>query len=314
MTIKFGVIMDPLESINPKKDTTFAVMLKAQQRQWEVFYIPFNQLFLENNRIKAQMSRVTLKDQINDYYQLESTVLQSLEAIDIIFMRKDPPFNMEYIYLTYLLQKVAERGVRVINNPQSVRDANEKLFATWFPQCCPDTVVTSQSEIIKSFSKKNEAIVIKPLDSMGGHSIFYTNKNDKNLNVIIDTLTHGQTQLVMAQTFIPAIKQGDKRLLLINGEPIDYVLARIPHADDFRGNLAAGAHSEGRELSDRDRWIAAQVGSTLRAKGLSFVGLDIIGDYLTEINVTSPTCVRELERLYPIDICGKLLDFISEGL
>lgn len=312
MTIKFGVVMDPLENIKPEKDTTFAVMLKAQQRNWETFYIPFNRLFLEKNRVNAQMSRVTLTDQSSDYFQLQPTILQSLEELDIIFMRKDPPFNMEYIYMTYLLQKVAERGVRVINNPQSVRDANEKLFTTWFPQCCPDTVVTSQSDVIKSFATKYDAIVIKPLDGMGGHSIFCTDKNDKNLNVIIDTLTHGQTQLVMAQAFIPAIKQGDKRLLMIDGEPVDYVLARIPHADDFRGNLAAGASSEGRELTERDRWIAAQVGPILREKGLSFVGLDIIGDYLTEINVTSPTCARELERLYPIDICGKLLDFMAK--
>lgn len=310
MKLKLGVIMDPIESINTKKDTTFAIMLAAQKRDWEIFYIPADQIFMQNNRVIAKTSEITLSDKAKDYYQQKAWCLKTLNELDVILLRKDPPFNMEYIYLTYLLEQLAEKGTLVVNNPQSVRDANEKLFTGWFPQCCPATLVTSKRELIKDFAEQHQRIIIKPLDGMGGRGIFSTAVNDPNINVIIDTLTDGQSKLAMIQEFIPEITEGDKRLLMINGEPVDYVLARIPQGGDFRGNLAAGAKSEARELTDRDRWIAAQVGPTLREKGLDFVGLDIIGDYLTEINVTSPTCVRELEAAYPVDICGKILDFI----
>ncbi len=308
---KIGVLLDTLDNINTKKDTSFAIMLAAQRRNWEIFFIPSQAIFLQDNAVKASMYSIMLKDQEKNYYQKKIELTQMLTELDAIFFRKDPPFNMEYIYLTYLLEQVAAQGTPVINNPRSIRDANEKLFTTWFPQCCPQTLVSANKESIKAFAREHAAIVIKPLDGMGGQSVFYTHQDDHNLHVIIETVTDQQTKLVMAQEFIPDIDKGDKRLLMINGEPIDYVLARIPCPDDFRGNLAAGASSEARELTERDRWIAQQVGPTLRDKGLYFVGLDIIGDYLTEINVTSPTGVRELERSFDIDICANLLDNIK---
>ncbi len=308
---KLGIIMDPIESIKTVKDTTFALMLAAQRRKWQLFYIPHDRLFLRNEIVSASMNAITVKDQTGDHYQLGERVSQALNQLDAVLFRKDPPFNMDYIYLTYLLERATTQGALVINNPQSIRDANEKLFATQFPQCCPETLVSAKATVIKLFAEKHDRIVIKPLDGMGGQSIFMTGQTDPNFNVIIETVTQQQTRLVMVQRFIPEINQGDKRLLMINGEPLAYVLARIPSADDFRGNLAAGATYEGRALSERDHWIAQQLGPVLREKGLVFVGLDIIGDYLTEINVTSPTGARELERLYDIDICGKLLDCID---
>lgn len=314
MAIKIGVIMDPIETINTEKDTSFALMLAAQQRNWQTFYLQASDLFWQAETVMASMAAIQVKDRKSNYYQLSPSITQALTTLDVILIRKDPPFNMDYIYMTYLLQHVAERGTLVINNPQSIRDANEKLFTTWFPQCCPETIVTAKQQIISDFAKKYGDIVIKPLDGMGGRSVFRTSSNDQNFNVITETLTNCQQQLVMAQRFIPQIKNGDKRLLMINGEPINYVLARIPQKNDFRGNLAAGAHYEGRELDKRDRWIAQQIGPILRKKQLYFVGLDIIGDYLTEINVTSPTCVRELERLYPINICDAFLDFVASSV
>lgn len=312
--IKLGMIMDPIQNIKVYKDTSFALLLAAQHRDCENYYIEPHSIWLQDGITWAHMFPIEVEDHSTHWYQLDEGIEQPLAELDVVFMRKDPPFNIEYIYLTYLLEQAQQQGVMVINDPASLRDANEKLFTAWFPQCCPRTVVSSQIDLLKEFVFSEQDVVIKPLSGMGGHSIFRARRQDHNLNVILETLTGNNQHLVLAQRFIPEIRQGDKRILLINGEPIPYALARIPAQDDFRGNLAAGATSEGRELTERDLWICEQVGPTLKQKGLIFVGLDIIGDYLTEINVTSPTCARELDHLYQLDIAGQLIDHVFDRL
>lgn len=307
---KLGMLMDPIKQIHVEKDTSFAILLAAQARGWENYYLEPQSIWLQDGICWGRMQKITVQDDPVNWFQLEDPIEQPLVDLDIFFMRKDPPFTMQYVYLTYLLEQAQHQGLTVINNPVSLRDANEKLFTAWFPQCCPKTLVTSQMDLIKEFVRNEKIAIIKPLDGMGGHSVFKASAQDPNLSVIIETLTDQGRRLVMAQHFIDKIREGDKRILLINGEPVPFALARIPHKHDFRGNLAAGAIGEGRELTERDFWICEQVGPTLREKGLIFVGLDVIGDYLTEINVTSPTCVRELDRLFQLDIAGQLLDSV----
>ena len=312
--IKLGIIMDPIARINIQKDTSFAMLLSAQTRDWEIHYMEPHDLWLQDGLTWGKMRPLRVKDDASHWFDLDEPHSQPLVELDALLMRKDPPFNMNYIYLTYLLEQAQANGLLVINNPTSLRDANEKLFASWFPQCCPKTLVTSQANLLKEFAENEQDIVIKPLDGMAGQSIFRLNAHDFNLSVVIETMTHNEKQLVMAQRFVPDIKNGDKRIILIDGNPIPYALARIPAEGDFRGNLAAGARGEGRELTDHDQWICEQVGPTLRKKGLWFVGLDVIGDYLTEINVTSPTGVRELDRQFGLDIAGELMEFIESSV
>jgi glutathione synthase len=309
--IKLGMLMDPIAGIHPEKDTSFSILLAAQARGYKNYYLSPQSIWLHSGIIWGRMHPITVVDRSQDWYQLDAPIEQPLTELDLFFMRKDPPFNMSYIHLTYLLELAQSQGLRVINDPASLRDANEKLFTAWFPQCCPHTLVTSNMELLKEFVRQEKAAVIKPLDGMGGRSVFKASAQDLNLSVIIETLTDQGRQIVMAQHFIEKIREGDKRILLINGNPIPYALTRIPQRHDFRGNLAVGAIAEGRELTERDQWICEQVGPTLREKGLVFVGLDVIGDYLTEINVTSPTCARELDHLFHLDIAGQLLDQIS---
>ncbi len=311
MSITLGIVMDPIDQITIKKDSSFAMLLAAQARGWKLIYMQQSDLFLDEGEIKAQCRELSVKDNPASWFNLGEQQTRLLKDLDVILMRKDPPFDMEYIYSTYLLEQAEAAGVLIVNKPQSLRDANEKLFTAWFPQCCPPNMVTQDADRIKTFLQKYKDIILKPLDGMGGTSIFRVREADPNLNVIIETLTNlGQSQ-VMTQRFIPEISEGDKRVLLIEGKPANYALARIPAKGETRGNLAAGGHSKGVELTDRDRWICEQVGETLREKGLIFVGLDIIGDYLTEINVTSPTCIRELDSLYDLDIAGDLMDAIE---
>jgi glutathione synthase len=305
---KLGMLMDSIAHINVKKDTSLAILLAAQARGWQNLYLEPHSIWLQNGVCWGRMQRIRVENNPTHWYQLEEAFEQPLVNLDFFFMRKDPPFNLQYIHLTYLLEQAQRQGLRVINNPSSLRDANEKLFTAWFPQCCPRTLVTSQMDLLRQFVQEEKTAVIKPLDGMGGRSVFKALHQDPNLNVIIETLTDQGQRMVMAQRYIEKITEGDKRILLINGEPIPYALARIPQKNDFRGNLAAGATPEGRELTDRDQWICEQVGPTLRQKGLFFTGLDVIGDYLTEINVTSPTCVRELDQIYHLDIASQLLD------
>jgi glutathione synthase len=308
---KLGMLMDPISQINIKKDTSFAILLAAQARGWQNFYLEPNAIWLQDGICWGRMQAIKVEDNPLRWYELGDAFEQPLVELDIFFMRKDPPFNLHYIHLTYLLEQAHRQGLKVINNPSSLRDANEKLFTAWFPQCCPRTLVTSRIPLLQEFVLEEGTAVIKPLDGMGGRSVFKASAQDPNLNVIIETLTDQGQRLVMAQRFIDKITEGDKRILLINGEPIPYALARIPPKNDFRGNLAAGAIPQGRELTEKDRWICEQVGPTLKKKGLVFTGLDVIGDYLTEINVTSPTCVRELDRMYNLNIASQLLDALA---
>jgi glutathione synthase len=310
--MKLGVIMDPIEGINVKKDSTLAMLLAAQKRHWDIHYMETADLYVENDRAMAKNRQIDVADDESKWHQFKDEKINALGNLDVILMRKDPPFDMEYIYTTYILELAAEQGALVVNKPASLRDANEKMFITHFPQCIAPTLVTRESSRIREFANQHGEIILKPLDGMGGNSIFRIKHGDPNTNVAIETLTHMGTRFIMIQKYISEISDGDKRILLINGEPVDYALARVPLAGETRGNLAAGGTGIGIELSDRDRWICEQVGPKLREKGLIFVGLDVIGEYLTEINVTSPTCIRELEKIYDIDIAGKLMDCIEE--
>ncbi|GLQ00944.1 glutathione synthetase [Methylophaga thalassica] len=309
-----GIVMDPIDRINTKKDSSLAMMLAAQQRDWQILYMEQQDLFLSEGKVFAEMRSLRVFDDPEYWFELGEKVTRPITDVDAILMRKDPPFDMEYIYSTYLLEQAQAAGVLIINDPQSLRDANEKLFTAWFPQCCPPTLVTRQKHLIKAFQQTHSDIILKPLDGMGGASIFRINQGDPNFSVIVETLSEHGRRSVMAQKYLPAIKDGDKRILLINGEPVPYALARIPAEGETRGNLAAGGRAEGRPLTDRDRWICEQVGPKLREKGLIFVGLDVIGDYLTEINVTSPTCIRELDRQFGINIGADLMTAIDKLL
>ena len=309
--MKIGVIMDPIERINIKKDSTFAMLLAAQRRAWALHYMEVSDVFLKDDKPYARTRGLSVTDNRDGWFEFLDEAITPLSGLDVILMRKDPPFNMEYVYTTYILEHAEREGVLVVNRPASLRDANEKLFASHFIQCAPPTLVTRSATLIREFLREHQDIIIKPLDGMGGRSIFRTHTTDHNTNVIIESLTDHGTRFTMAQKYIPEISAGDKRILLIDGEPVDYALARIPSAGETRGNLAAGGTGKGVELSIRDRWICSQVGPELRRRGLLFVGLDVIGDYLTEINVTSPTCIRELDAIYQIDIAGRLMDAIA---
>ena len=312
MKLKIGIVMDPIAAINFKKDSSLAMLLEAQSRGWELYYMEQPDLYLAHDIARAKMKPLKVFNNSDSWYQLSDAEDLPLDSLDVILMRKDPPFDMDYIYSTYILEKAEEKGTIIINKAQSLRDANEKLFTNNFAQCMPPTLVSSQADHIKAFYQEHNDIILKPLDGMGGASVFRIKPNDSNLSVIIETLTNHGTTLTMAQRFIPEIKQGDKRILLINGEAVPYALARIPAKGETRANLAAGGEGVGVELTDRDRWICEQVAPLLKAKGLIFVGIDVIGDYLTEVNVTSPTCIRELDKQYNMNISALLMDWIEE--
>ncbi|HKT32345.1 MAG TPA: glutathione synthase [Gammaproteobacteria bacterium] len=309
--IKLGVVMDPIGSIKPAKDTTLAMLLAAQTRGWALHYFEPQDLYLRDGEARARSRLLSVRDTPQDWFQWGEQQDLALNSLDVVLMRRDPPFDMDYIYSTYILERAEQAGVLVINRPQALRDANEKAYTAWFPQCCPPTLMTSDMARIRAFLHAHGKIVVKPLDGMGGASVFVLTHDDPNVSVVLETLTGNGTRLGMAQQFLPQISEGDKRILLIDGEPVPYALARIPAPGEARGNLAAGGHGVGVPLSKRDRWICAQVAPALRQKGLLFVGLDVIGDYLTEINVTSPTCARELDKLYGLDIAGQLMDVIA---
>lgn len=314
MTIKMGIVMDPIQDITLKKDTSFAMLLEAQRRGYELWYMEMDDLSLYQGESYGRMARLTVKEDPKQWYTLETAERQPLSNLDVILMRKDPPFDTEYIYATYLLERAEEKGTLIVNKPQSLRDANEKLYTAWFSQFTPTTLVTRSSAEIREFYQTHQDIILKPLDGMGGASIFRVKAGDPNLGVIIETLTEHGSRYCMVQTYLPEIKEGDKRVLVVDGEVIPYCLARIPQGGETRGNLAAGGLGVAQPLSDSDRRIAEALGPTLKDKGLIFVGLDIIGDKLTEVNVTSPTCVREIEAAFPINICGILMDAIEKRL
>lgn len=314
MSRKLGVVMDPIEAIQYKKDTTLAVLWAAQDRGWSLFYMTPDALFLDGERPMAVAQSLTVHRDPDHWFDVCHPQDISLAELDICLMRKDPPFDMEYIYATYLLERAERQGTLIVNRCHSLRDCNEKLFATEFPECCPTLLVSRDMSKLKAFHRQHQDVIFKPLDGMGGSAIFRAREDDPNVSVILETLTQSGQQTIMAQCYLPAISKGDKRILMVNGDPIPYCLARVPLAGESRGNLAAGGSGRVQPLSERDLWIASQVGPTLKQRGLYFVGLDVIGDYLTEINVTSPTCLREIEAGSGLDIAGQLLDTLEKHL
>ena len=314
MTVRLGIVMDPIGSIRIAKDSSFAMLLAAQARGWPLFYLEIGDLFLRDGEAFGYGRALRVRDDPAGWFELGPRETRPLADLDVILMRKDPPVDLEYLYATHLLDLAERAGALVVNRPRALRDANEKLFAQWFPQCCPPTLVSSAMARLRGFLDEHGDVVLKPLHAMGGASVFRVRRDDPNRQVILETMTAHGTRQTMAQRFVPEIAEGDKRVLLVDGAPVDYALARIPAPGETRGNLAAGGRGEGVALDDRDRWICAQVGPELRARGLLFVGLDVIGSYLTEVNVTSPTCIRELDKLYGLDIAGTLMDAIERRL
>ncbi len=312
--IRLGIVMDPIAEITPAKDSSLAMLLEAGRRGHELHYFEQADLRLLDGKAIGRGRRLKVRDDLDDWYELETQQEMPLAELDVILMRKDPPFDMEYIYTTYILERAGEQGVLIVNQPQALRDINEKVFTAWFPECCPPTLITRSMEDMRAFTKEHGTIVIKPLDGMGGRSIFVIKQGDNNSNVILETLTDYGQRFAMAQKHVPEISAGDKRILMVDGKPADQALARIPPPDDNRGNLVAGAQAEVRPLTKRDRWICNQLGPALRERGVIFAGLDVIGDYLTEINVTSPTGIRELQKYADINVAADLMDSLSEKL
>lgn len=313
MSLRVGIVMDPIEGIKPHKDSSFAMLLEAQRRGHELVYMQPEDLYLKNGQAYAVSSELKVwdREKQQQYYGFGASHDIALNTLDIILIRQDPPFDKDYLYSTHILEQAEAEGVLVVNKPQTLRDANEKLFASWFPDCIPPTVVTANQDKLKAFVNDHQDTILKPLDAMGGASIFRVRKGDPNTNVIIESMTNHGEHYIMAQVFLPEISAGDKRILLINGEPIDYTLARIPAEGETRGNIAAGGTGVGMPITDRERWLCEQIKPTLQAKGLYFVGLDVIGDYITEINVTSPTCIRELDAQFDLNIAGTLFDSLE---
>ncbi|MGL1959176.1 MAG: glutathione synthase [Colwellia sp.] len=312
--IKLGIVMDPISHVKVAKDSSMAMMLEAQARGYEIYYMEMKDLYLLQGQARATTHKVNVFDNSEHWYELSDPQDIALSELDAILMRKDPPFDTEFIYATYMLERAEVEGTLILNKPQSLRDCNEKLFTAWFADLTPRTLVTRNATQIRQFHQEQKDIIIKPLDGMGGSSIFRIKEQDANVGVIIETLTeHGQ-QYAMVQEYLPEIVNGDKRILIVNGEPMPYCLARIPAKGETRGNLAAGGRGVARPLSPTDKLIADTIAPELKKRGLFFVGLDVIGDKVTEINVTSPTCIREIEAAYPINISGKLMDAIEENI
>ena len=309
--LKIGIIMDPIQSITPYKDSSLAMLLEAERRNAEIHYLEQKDVRLLSGKALGQSTLLHVRDDNDDWFEPGDQQSVELGDLDAILMRKDPPFDMEYIYTTYILDRAQEAGALVVNAPQALRDMNEKAYTAWFPQCAPPTLITRSMEEMKAFLVEHERVVAKPLDGMGGRSIFAIRKGDKNANVIFETLTNYGTEFAVTQVFVPEIEAGDKRILLIDGEPAPYALARIPTGDDHRGNMVAGAVTQGQEMSERDHWICEQVGPALRDAGVLFAGIDVIGDYLTEVNVTSPTGIRELDKQFDLNIAGRMFDAIE---
>lgn len=312
--IKLGIVMDPIETIDPKKDSSLAMLLEAKKRNYEIYYMQQQDLKLIEGQALANTSIIDVFDNNKEWFKTSKVIELNLKELDVILMRKDPPFDMEFIYTTYILDRAEQQGALVVNKPSALRDMNEKVYTSWFPECAPPTLITRSMKEMKSFLKKYKKLVIKPLDGMGGKSIFVLNEYDKNTNVILETLTDHGARYAMSQLYIPEITKGDKRILLIDGKPIPYALARIPPEDDNRGNLVMGAKGEGRVLTEKDKMICESIGETLRNKGVLFCGIDVIGDYLTEINSTSPTGIKELDRIFDINIASVLFDAIEKKL
>jgi glutathione synthase len=311
---RIGIVMDPIQTITPKKDSSLAMLLEASRRKFDIFYFEQRDLRLLRGDALGRSRRLSVNDNNDAWFEFGSEQEVTLGELDVILMRKDPPFDMEYVYTTYLLDRAVLAGSLVVNAPQALRDINEKAYTAWFPELTPLTLMTRSMDDLRAFYAEHGNIVVKPLDGMGGRSVFVVRPGDNNANVIFETLTENGRRFAMAQVYIPEIRAGDKRILLVDGEPVPYALARIPPANDNRGNLVMGATGKGQPLSDRDREICAAVGPVLRQRGVLFAGLDVIGDYLTEVNVTSPTGIRELDRQFGLNIAGLMFDAIERRM
>ncbi len=312
--LKIGIIMDPIGSIAPYKDSSLAMLLEAERRGAEIHYFEQKDVRLLSGTAMGQSTLLEVRDDNDDWYMLGARQDVALGDLDAILMRKDPPFDMEYVYTTYILDRAEQQGALIVNAPQSLRDMNEKAYTAWFPELTPTTLITRSMDEMKAFLEEHDHVVAKPLDGMGGRSIFVIRKGDKNANVVFETLTDYGKQFAMAQVYIPEITAGDKRILLIEGEPVPYALARIPSDEDNRGNMVAGAVAVGQKMSARDQEICDAVGPALRDAGVLFAGIDVIGDYLTEVNVTSPTGIRELDKQFDLNIAGLMFDAIERKL
>jgi glutathione synthase len=313
--VRLVVVMDPIGAIKPAKDTTLGLLLAAQARGWELFYAEQKDLWLRDGVAWGRLAPLAVRDDPKSWFTLGNVKADKLGEFDVILMRKDPPFDTEYIYSTYILERAQIQGALVCNRPQGLRDINEKVYTAWFPECCAPTLITRDMHDMSEFLREHGKAVCKPLDGMGGKSIFVLEQGDKNRNVVFETLTAYGTRYAIVQRYLPEIvTAGDCRIILVDGEPVPFALQRIPTADDNRGNLAAGARAESRPLNDRDRWLCAQIGPKLRAAGMIFVGLDVIGDFVTEINVTSPTGIRELKKKNDVDIGAMLVNAIEKNL
>jgi glutathione synthase len=312
---RLAVVMDPIERIKFEKDTTLALLQAAMARGWSLYYLEPPDLRLRDGVAEGRARPLRVHEDPSRWFELGAGEVQPLGGFDVILMRKDPPFDTEYIYLTYILERAESAGALVVNRARGLRDMNEKVYTAWFPQCCAPTLVTRDMQEMAAFAAAHGTIVVKPLHGMGGHSIFVVAPGDKNARVVFETLTADGGRFAIVQKYLPDIVHGgDSRVLLVDGEPVPYALARIPGPQDHRGNLAAGAKGVGRPLTERDRWLASQIGPPLREAGMLFVGLDVIGGYVTEINVTSPTGVRELQRQFGIDIGAQLIEAIARRL
>jgi glutathione synthase len=313
--VRLGIVMDPISAIKPAKDSSLAMLLAAQRAGAELYYLELRHLWLRDGVAHGLVHSLVVRDSATDWYTLGTGVATPLGELDVILMRKDPPFDTEYIYSTYILDRAELAGTLVINRPQGLRDMNEKVYTAWFPDCCAPTLITRSIADMRAFVREHGKVVVKPLHGMGGRSIFVVEAGDKNENVIFETLTEYGERFAIVQRYLPEIvTTGDSRVILVDGEPVPYALARIPSASDHRGNLAAGATGVGRPLNDRDRWLASAIGPRLRERGMLFVGLDVIGGFVTEINVTSPTGIRELDKQFGLDIGGDVYAAISRHL
>lgn len=313
--VKIAFLMDDISTISPTKDSTLALMIEAQKRGWELYYFQLDDLVMKGDSPEALMFQVKVMPSPQSWYELGESSCRALTDMDVIMMRKDPPFNLDYITATYILERAQEMGVMVLNDPKSLRDENEKIFAMRFPLCCPPSLLSRSMNEIKAFLEEHKKIVLKPLDLMGGRSIFVLEHNDPNCGVIIEHMTQKGSHFVQAQKYIPEIQQvGDKRIILIDGEFFPYAITRIPKRGDHRGNISAGARVEGVQLTERDRWICNQIAPVLKAKNIHFAGIDIIGDYLTEINITSPTGIQEIDKIFGTNLAGELIDAIEQRL
>lgn len=312
--VRLVVVMDPIAKIKVAGDSTLAMLVAAQSRGWDLLYAEVSDIWIHEGQAMGKLRQLSVADDPKDWFSFGETSIEPLGETDVILMRKDPPFDMEFIHATYILQRAEEAGAVVVNRPQSLRDCNEKVFISWFPQCAPPSMVSRSMEQLRAFVDEHGKAILKPLDRMAGRSIFMTSTEDPNRNVTLETLTSDGSEFIMAQKYLPAAKIGDKRILMIDGQPVPFGLLRVPSGEDFRGNLSMGAVAKSSELTERDLWICNQVGPRLKEQGLLFVGIDVIGEFLTEINVTSPTGIRELNHLCNLDIAGDLMEAISTKL